>query len=189
MDAVERIYRQISTPSPPEATKPAIVTEEPKRVEPTRADVDALIQRQRVGTPQELEAILANAKNLRLTDGERNQIGVDLSIIVAQRARRVNGRREDPAAQFISETLGLAETPWGMIDRAWINHHLRAGAQAIMRCRNHRPPNCQCWSALRVALWQAQADGAKSPAAWAATRIYSFLEELELSSRPEKQDI
>lgn len=104
---------------------------------------------------------------------------------MAQRARQVNGSRENPAAQFISQVLGLAETPYGTIERAWINHQLRTGAQAISRCKLHRPPLCSCWAASRVTLWQAQASGAKSPEGWAASRIYDFLEELELSSMPE----
>jgi hypothetical protein len=183
MDAVERIYREISQPSPPQP-KPASATTDAKQVTLTRADVNAIIERRRVGSPEDLQYIIDNAKSLHLNQGERNQIGCDLSILMAQRARQVNGRRENPAAQFISQVLGLAETPYGMIERAWINHQLRAGAQAISRCRNHRPPACQCWAASRVTLWQAQANGEKSPAAWAATRIYAFLEDLELASRP-----
>jgi hypothetical protein len=93
---LERLYRQISKPSPPQST-PAPVTVEPKKIEPTRADVDALIKRQRAGTPEELEAILANAKDLRLTHGERDQLCVDASVAMARRARQ-GGRREDPAA-------------------------------------------------------------------------------------------
>jgi hypothetical protein len=185
ISATERIYLELSRPEAPQP-KPASAVAEPKKVEPTRADVNELIQRQRVGTPEELEAILANARALRLTDGERQQLSVDASMAMARKTRAVNGRRDDPSAQFISQVLGLAETPWGMIDRAWINNHLRAGAQAIMRCRNHRPPACQCWAASRVTLWQAQANGEKSPEGWAASRIYDFLEELGLSSRPER---
>jgi hypothetical protein len=69
-----------------------------------------------------------------LTTGERNQLGVDLSIVVAQRARQGNGRREDPNAQFIAQVLGYEKTPYGLIERQWINAQLRAGSQAIQRC-------------------------------------------------------
>jgi hypothetical protein len=185
ISATERIFREPSRPEAPQP-KPASAAAEPKKIAPTRADVNELIQRQRVGTPQELEAILAKAKDLRLTEGERNQLSVDVTIAMAQRARNVNGRRESPAAEFLSKVLGLAETPYGMIDRAWINHHLRDGAQAIARCKLHRPPNCQCWSASRITLWQAQANGEKSPEAWCAARILACLEDLEVSSRPER---
>ena len=180
------LYRQISTPSPPEA-KPAQAAEAKKiELKLARTDVNDIIERQRAASGEELQFILDNAKDLRLTLGEKNQLSVDLTMKMAQRARQVNGRREDPAAQFISTTLGLAETPYGLISRDWINNQLRAGAQSIARCRNHRPPNCQCWAASRVTLWQAQADGSKSPEGWAASRIFDFLEELELSSRPER---
>jgi hypothetical protein len=185
ISATERIYLELSRPEAPQP-RPASAVAGPKKVEPTRADVNELIQRQRVGTPQELEAILAKAKDLRLTEGERNQLSVDVTIAMAQRARNVNGRRESPAAEFLSKVLGLAETPYGMIERAWINHQFRTGAQAITRCKLHRPPRCSCWAASRVELWQAQASGEKSPEGWAASRIYDFLEELELSSRPER---
>jgi hypothetical protein len=81
--------------------------------------------------------------------------------------------------------LGYAETTWGLIEREWINAQLRAGSQAIQRCKLHRPPVCQCWSASRAILWQARANGDKTPEGWVAVRIYSFLEQLELASRPE----
>lgn len=184
MDAVERIYREISQPSPPQ-TKPAPVTAQ--KPELTRADVDAIIQRTRTTSPEKLQHIIDHAKDYRLTEGARNQLGCDLSILMAQRARNLNGRRDDPSAQFISQVLGLAETPWGMIERAWINNHLRAGSQAIMRCRLHRPPLCSCWSPERVELWQMQAHhGERSPEGFAAARILEALEGLELSSRPER---
>jgi hypothetical protein len=96
---------------------------------------------------------------LKLTTGERNQLGVDLSIVVAQRARQGNGRREDPNAQFIAQVLGYAKTPYGLIERQWINAQLRAGSQAIQRCKLHQPPMCPCWSSSRAILWQARANG------------------------------
>jgi len=40
--------------------------------------VDAIIQRTRTTSPEELQHVIDHAKQLRLTDGERNQIGVDL---------------------------------------------------------------------------------------------------------------
>jgi hypothetical protein len=82
-------------------------------------------------------------------------------------------------------SIGRIGTPYGLIEREWINAQLRAGSQAIQRCKLHRPPECRCWSASRAVLWQARANGDKTPEGWAAARIYSFLEELELASRPE----
>ncbi len=71
------------------------------------------------------------------------------------------------------------------IERAWVHARMRAGADAIQRCRNDRPPRCQCWSAVRETLWQASASE-KTPEALAAMRIYDLLKELELGSRPER---
>jgi hypothetical protein len=100
----------------------------------------------------------------------------------------VYGRRENPAAQFISQVLGLAETLYDMIEREWINRQLRIGAQAISRCKLHRPPLCSCWASQRGILWQAQSvHGERSPESWAAVRVYEALEDLELCSRPESQ--
>ena len=109
---------------------------------------------------------------------------MDLTIAMANRSRQVSGRRDDPSAEFVSKVLGLVDTPHGLIERAWVHEQMRAGAEAIQRCRNHRPPHCQCWSAVRAILWQASASD-KTPEALAAQRIYDLLEELELGSRPE----
>jgi hypothetical protein len=79
MDAVERIYRQVSQPSPPETKPAAHVTAEPKRIELTRADVNSVIERTRTASAAELEFILSTAAALRLTLGEKNQLSVDLN--------------------------------------------------------------------------------------------------------------
>lgn len=46
-------------------------------------------------TPEELEEI-DHGKQFKPTDGEPNQLCCDLTIAMSQRARQVNGRREDP---------------------------------------------------------------------------------------------
>lgn len=51
--------------------------------------------------------------------------------------------------------------------------------------RLHRPPNCDCWSAQRAILFQANANGEKNPEGWAATKICAALEQLELATGPE----
>jgi hypothetical protein len=58
----------------------------------------------------------------------------------------MNGRPNNPAAEFLSKVMGLAETPYGMISREWVTRQMQMGSQAIYRCRNHRPPNCHCWA-------------------------------------------
>jgi len=174
---VQRIYLEVSQPSS-QVPKPVTAAAEAKPIEVTRADVDAIITRARYGSPEELQHIIDHSKDLGLTDGERNFIGVELSIAVAKRTRQVNGR-ENPSAEFISKVLGLAETPYGLISREWVNQQMRTGSQAIARCRNHRPPECACWASLR----QASASGAKTPEAWAAARVYEFLAELELAKQ------
>jgi hypothetical protein len=187
ISATEKIFMELSQRPEAPQPKPSSAAAEPKKIAPTRADVNELIQRQRVGTPQELEAILANARALRLTDGERQQLSVDVTIAMAQRARQVNNRRDDPGARFIAQTLGLLPTPFGLVEREFIEGLLRDGARNIARCKRHQPPRCECWSSQRAILWQAQSvHGDKSPQSWAAVRVYQALEDLELSSRPER---
>lgn len=182
LSAAEVIYRQISQAQ--EAKPVAKASEEVKRVELTREDVTAIIARQRTVTPEELQEIIARKD---LTSGERNQISVDLTIAMAQRARQVRGRREAPGANFIHDVLNLTETPHGYIERGWFDNLLRSNAAAIARCKNHRPPRCSCWRGAREALWQAaHTYGEKSPEAWTALQVWEILAELEVASRPDR---
>jgi hypothetical protein len=184
ISATERIYLELSRPEAPQPKPASVAAEKP---ELTRADVDAIIQRTRTASPQELQHIIDHAKDYRLTEGARNQIGCDLSILMAQRARNMNERRDDPGARFISQTLGLLPTPFGLVARSFIDDLLRDGARNISRRKRHQPPNCGCWSGQRAILWQAQSDhGNKSPESWAAARICEVLEDLEFSSRPQR---
>lgn len=184
ISATEKIYRELLQPKQPQPM-PAHVPAPSTQITLTREDVTAIIRRTRGATPEELQHILDHGKELGVSEWDRSQISVDMTIAMAARSRGTNGRREDPNAQFIAQVLGYAETPYGLIEREWINDQLRTGSQAIQRCRSHKPPACQCWSASRAILWQARSNGEKTPEGWAAVRIYSFLEELELASRRE----
>src|ERR1700731_2857478 len=139
LSSLERIYQELSLPKPQEAKPAHVAVVKPR---PTRADVDAIIQRKRTATPNELEAIVAHARELKVTRGELDQINVDLSIHVARRACALNGKRDDPNLSFIHHTLGLMVTPHGLIERQWFETLLRSNVDAIARCRNHRP--CRC---------------------------------------------
>jgi hypothetical protein len=185
ISATEKIYRELSRPRPPQP-QPACATTEVKPITLSRADVIAIASHGRTASAEELQYILDHVKELSVTKEERAAVSLSLNMLMAQRAR--GGFRNDPAAKFLSQTLGFAETPWGLIERAWIHEHMRAGAEAVQRCRHHLPPLCQCWSATRAILYQASAGGPKTPEAWAATQIYSFLEQLELASRPERRE-
>ncbi|MGA8500906.1 MAG: hypothetical protein WB683_05115 [Candidatus Sulfotelmatobacter sp.] len=179
---VELIFRQLSQPKPQDA-KPAPVAE-PSKAELTRADVDAIIQRKRAATPEELQEILACVK---LTSGERNQLSVDLTVMMAQRSRRVNSKCEDPSAKLIHE-LGYAETPFGLLyERAWFQKEFQTGTKAIAECRSHRPPHCSCWRETRESLWYVRSSfPERSPESLTALRIWEALEELEFATRPER---
>ena len=183
-EIVHRMYRDLACfrPSP----QPAHLTADAKKAELTRADVDAIIRRTRSTSAEELQQILSREKEFKLTNTQRDQVAIDLTIVMAHRARHANGP-DHPTDEFIAKVLGYSETPYGLIEREWVNAQLRAGSQAILRCRYHRPPECRCWAASRVSWWQASARGEKAPEAWAAARIYSFLEKLELAVRPEPE--
>ena len=156
----------------------------------TRSDVDSIIHRQRSATPEELQEIIARADELRITSGERNQLGVDLSICVAQRARQVSGRREDPSSKLIHD-LGYAQTPFGLLaDFAWYQKELQTATKAIAACRRHLPPQCACWGEARASLYSIRESfGERSPESWAALRVWEALGEIELSSRPKRTGI
>ena len=111
--AVELIYRELARPKSPEA-KPERVNEEPKRAALTRDDVAAILSRRRDANEDELQQIISNANEYKLTPCERNQLSVDLTIQMAH-ARQNNGRREDPSARFIDKVLGLVETEFGLL--------------------------------------------------------------------------
>lgn len=183
LSPVEVIYRQLALPKPADA-KPANLPE----VKPfTRDDVTAIIARRRTATVEELQDIISRAKELDLTPGEREQIALDCSILSAQRVRQSNGKREDPSAQFISQTLKLLSTPCGLTEREWFETLLRTNVEAIAKCRTHRPPRCDCWRGAREMLWHAaHTHGDDSPEAWTALQIWTILEDLEMSSRPER---
>jgi hypothetical protein len=150
--------------------------------------VTAIITRKRSSTADELQDIIANAKAYKLTAGEREQLCLDLSIQVAQRARQVNGKREDASARFISD-LGYAQTPFGLLaERAWFQNELQTGTKAIAACRRHVTPDCSCWREARENLYSIRESfEARSPESWAALRVWEALEEIELSSRPERE--
>jgi hypothetical protein len=142
--------------------------------------VDSIIQRTRVASAAELEFILSNSAALRLTLGGKNQLSLDLTIQIAQ-ARQSNGRRKDPNARFVAQVFGLLPTPFGLVEREFVEGQLRSWAQAISRCKLHRLPLCSCWASQRAILWQVQsAHGERTPEFWTATRVYAFLEDLEL---------
>jgi len=179
---VQRLYQQISQPSPP-PPQSAHAPAPTKPITLTREDVTAIIRRKRSSTPEELEYVLAHSQEYGLTSWQCSQISLDLTVAAAQRSRGANGRKEDPNLKFISQTLGLVPTPWGLIDRSFIENVLREGAQNIQRCRRHLPPSCACWSSQRSILWEAGRNG-ETPAGWASARMFEILEDLELASRP-----
>jgi hypothetical protein len=183
ISATEKIFRELSQPKPPQP-RPAHVPAPSTQITLTREDVTAIIRRTRSATPEELQHILDHGKELGVSEWDRSQISVDMTIAMAQRSRQGNGRRIDANAEFISKILGMIETPFGLVARSFVDDLLQEGSRNISRCRLHRPPNCACWSAERAILFQAGANGEKSPEGWAAIRIRAALEQLEVSTRP-----
>jgi hypothetical protein len=183
---VERMYRDLASHKSAQP-QPVSVETTAKQLTLSKADVDAILQRTRGASPEELEHVISHSKEFILTDGQRDQLCCDLTIAAAQRSRQGNGRRIDGNAEFISKVLGLIDTPFGLLARSFVDDLLRDGSRNISRCRLHRPPNCDCWSSQRAMLYQASANGERSPEGWAAMRIRAALEELELASRPETE--
>jgi hypothetical protein len=188
IDATELIFRQLSQPKLQDV-KPAPAADV-KPVTLTRADVDGIIQRSRGASVEDLEYAIAHAKDLILTDGERNQLGVDLSVVIAQRIRGLDGRRRDHPSDRLIHDLGYAQTPFGLLyDRASFQRQMQSGSKAIAECRRHMPPHCSCWRDAREALWFIRSSfPERSAEAFAAMQVWESLEALELSSRPERRE-
>ena len=149
-----------------------------------RSDVDAILTRERNASPEELEYIVQNAKQFCLSQSQRNEIGVRLTVAQANRDSPVI----DPRTEFLIHTLHVLPTKFGLLhDYDWVQRELKAGAQAIANCRAHRPPRCQCWREARHRLWRIQDTcGPRSPEHFATLRLWESLEQMELASRPER---
>jgi hypothetical protein len=178
-------YRSISQPSPPKPVRE--VSAQAEAAELTRADVERILHHQRKATPAELQAIIDNGQHFHLTDWERNELGVLLTVAMAALRARAQGRVDDHGQRFL-HTLGYTETPWGLLaNREFFERTFKAATAAIQRCSRHHAPKCQCWQDARETLWQIQNYyGAKSPEAHVAARIWESLEELEVAARPER---
>jgi hypothetical protein len=134
----------------------------------------------------ELQYVIDNYRQYHLSDGQKNQLAVDVTVTAAAARARAE-RRSDDSSQLMLHRLGYAETPVGLLAyRVYYENLFKSGSAAISRCRNHKPPKCECWRSVRDTLWGIQSHyGTRSPEAFAATRIYSSLEELEVAARPE----
>lgn len=179
---VERLYQEIRKPVPPKAAPHPPAVAPPLHLEWT--DVDAILRHKREASPAELEYIIEHASEFHLKSWQRNQIGVKLSMAMVNRARPTF----DAKTEFLYNTLHVAETPAGLLhNREWVQRELKAGAQAIANCRNHRPPRCACWRTERERLWRIQDTcGGGSPEAWATERLWATFEEMEYASQPER---
>lgn len=178
---VERIYLELRQPAP---SKPA------PQAQPTAAqidldagDVQAILQNRRSATPAELEHILSRSKFYRLSQRDRNEVSVRLTVALASRGRP----QASPNAELFT-LLDLLETPVGILHhRSWFDRELREGAQRIAACVHHTVPRCQCWRIARERLWYLQdAFGAKSPESFMATRMFELFEEMESAERPQR---
>jgi hypothetical protein len=181
LSPAERLYLEIRRPSPP---KPAPKVPDPAPpIHLDGADVDAILKRKRAASVEELEWAIAHANELHLRPWQRDQIGVELTLVLANRARP-----KPTTPEFFYHTLGITQTPVGLLhDRGWVDQELKAGAQAIFDCRRHSPPRCKCWRATRERLWDIQDNfGAASPEAWATVQLWTIFEELEFAERPQR---
>lgn len=182
--AVELIYRQLSQPSPPKPAAPSKIPDATPAISLTWSDVDAILKRKRDASVAQLEYIIENTKRFRLTTYQRNDIGVRLTIMQANRDRPAS----DPTVNFLVNTLHIFPTPAGLLyEYGWVQRELRAGARAIAECQQHRPPRCDCWREARERLWRIQDTcGADSPEGHATLMLWEKFEEYERASRPER---
>jgi hypothetical protein len=183
---VELIYRKLSQPSPPQ---PARVSQEPKlQPELTRDEVDAIIQRKRSATPEQLQAIIDRAQHYRLSTWQRNQLGVDIGVALAAKAR---GRpNSDSVFKSSSTTFWIMPTRhsecWPTAASSRISLSV-ARKEFHAAGQTHHPPRGACWAPQRQMLWHVQSVyGDRSPEAYVGGRIWEALEEMEVAARPHR---
>jgi hypothetical protein len=177
-------YRSISQPSPPKPAREA--SENAEAAELTRVDVERILHHQRKAEPEELQAIIDNGQHFHLTDSERSELSVQLTVAMAALRARAQGRVDDHGSLMLQK-LGYAVTPWGLLaNRLFFEQTFKAATAAIQGCNRHHTPKCHCWRDARETLWNIQNHfGARSPEAHVAGRIWESLEELEVAARPE----
>jgi hypothetical protein len=185
ISAAERLYHELSQPklNPPKPVQQP--SQHRTAVTIARGDVDAILRHKRTATPEELQYILDHSEDFALRPWQRDQIVLQFTLTAAAKMRAAQGIRE-PENSFLYDTLKVAETPWGLLhDRQWVEHLMKEGTRAVWHCKNHRPPRCECWRGTRDILWNVRVTyGEQSPEAWAASRVWSVLEDLELVPRP-----
>ena len=109
ISATENFFRELSQPqAQAQPPKPTRAIAEHKPIALTREDVVAILQRKRPASPEELQHILDHSKELGVSEWDRSQISVDMTIAMAQRARQGNGGRVDANAEF-----NLSRKYWG----------------------------------------------------------------------------
>jgi hypothetical protein len=130
-------------------------------------------------TPEKLEDIIDHGKQFKPPGGEPNQLCCDLTAM-SQRARQVNGRREDPNSLDSSMTWAM-RYPLRFATRARMVPvtELQAGTKGIVACRRHITPRCACWKSARESLYTIpESFGERSPQSWVALRVWEALEEM-----------
>jgi hypothetical protein len=187
ISAVELIYRDICKPQP---AKPKVEVVQPEKPGCTRADVDRILAFELSATPEELQSILDRAKEFELSTWQRDKIALQMTIAMAAKLRQSQGVRED-STSLLFRSMGILQTPAGLLYGAErFAAELKAGAKAIMACRNHRPPLCRCWLASRDWLYAVRETyGQRSPESYAALKVWNALEEIELAGRANRSGV
>ena len=85
LSPAEVIFRELARPKPPVVMAASVAVVKPL----TRDDVTAIIARTRSATAEELQHIIDHAKDFDLTEGEKQQLGLALSILIGAACVRV----------------------------------------------------------------------------------------------------
>jgi hypothetical protein len=144
---------------------------------PTRADVQRIVVDYGTASVRELEDILRNAKDLKLTSREEDSIRQQLAQLAGERYRN-EGRPSE------LKRLGWYLTPAGPLDPASYRslERLRiTGVRLIDSCQDHSARGCTCFASIRESLWTICSHfGETMPESWLASRI---LDELDAHSK------
>jgi hypothetical protein len=136
------------------------------------ANAERIIRQTEGANVTELQQLLAQARELKLTTGQIESIRARLAALAAQKYRGDGTPTE-------LKRIGFTLTPFGPVDRFTVNAFERlraAGFRAIDDCLNHSGRGCACCGQIRETVWSIRARfSSDTPEVWLCDRLLDDL--------------
>ena len=136
------------------------------------ADAGRIVRQPEVANVTELQQLLAQARELKLTTGQIESIRTRLAALAAQKYRGDGTPTE-------LKRIGFTLTPYGPVDRFTVNAFERlrsAGFRAIDDCPKHSGRGCACCGQIRETVWSIRARfSSDTPEVWLCDRLLDDL--------------